>query len=194
MAWRSCFIITTRSSPQLWSGRSTTARSVMTSNGPLCWNKVVLFQFYLICGIALPKYGNQLRLEMFAAYAFFRKFSLRFSMNGIVKIGLEMTKLLGILEKFCSTVYMGHRVKQEGPPTSWWGSAKRDVTLPTATVVYNACYHLLRKRSCTTLYRLTATTIRHQPSRWDLSITTATKNNRSSENYVPRSEWGQPFA
>ena len=25
-------------------------------------------------------------------------------------------------------------------PTNWWGSAKRDVTRPTATVVYNACY------------------------------------------------------
>ena len=37
-------------------------------------------------------------------------------------------------------------------PTSWWGSPKREVTHPTATVVYyNACYHLLRKRSCITV-------------------------------------------
>ena len=28
-------------------------------------------------------------------------------------------------------------------PTNWWGTAKRDVTHPTATVVYNICYNLL---------------------------------------------------
>ena len=54
-------------------------------------------------------------------------------------------------------------------PTNWWGRAKLDVTHPTATVVYNACYRLFRKRSFITVYRLawagelTATTIRHQP-------------------------------
>ena len=41
-------------------------------------------------------------------------------------------------------------------PTNWWGSAKRDVTNPTATVVYNACYYLFPKRAC---IPLTATTI-----------------------------------
>ena len=34
------------------------------------------------------------------------------------------------------------------------GSAMRDVTHPTATVVYNACYHLFRKCSYTTVHRL----------------------------------------
>ena len=29
-------------------------------------------------------------------------------------------------------------------PTNWWGSAKRDVAHPTATVVYNTCYNLFR--------------------------------------------------
>ena len=40
-------------------------------------------------------------------------------------------------------------------PTNWWGSAKRDVSHPTATVVNNTCYHFFRKRSCVTLNRLT---------------------------------------
>ena len=31
-------------------------------------------------------------------------------------------------------------------PTNWWGSAKRVVTHPTMTVVYNTCYHLFRKK------------------------------------------------
>ena len=39
-------------------------------------------------------------------------------------------------------------------PTNRWGSAKCDVTRPTATVVYNACYHVFRKRSCITDYQL----------------------------------------
>ena len=39
-------------------------------------------------------------------------------------------------------------------PTNWWGSAKRDVTNPTATVVYNTCYHLFRKCSYMTVHRL----------------------------------------
>ena len=30
-------------------------------------------------------------------------------------------------------------------PASWRGSAKRDVTYPITTVVYNTCYHLFRK-------------------------------------------------
>ena len=31
-------------------------------------------------------------------------------------------------------------------PANWWGSAKRDVTHPTAvTVIYNTCYHLFQK-------------------------------------------------
>ena len=33
-------------------------------------------------------------------------------------------------------------------------SAKRDVSHPTATVVYNACYQFLQKRSCITVHRL----------------------------------------
>ena len=37
-------------------------------------------------------------------------------------------------------------------PTNWWGGAKRDVTHSTATVVYNACDHFLRKRSCITRF------------------------------------------
>ena len=37
-------------------------------------------------------------------------------------------------------------------PTNSWDSAKRDITHPTATVVYNACYHLFRKRSCIAVY------------------------------------------
>ena len=36
--------------------------------------------------------------------------------------------------------------KREGPPIGG-GSAKRDVTHPTATVAYDACYHLFRKRT-----------------------------------------------
>ena len=39
-------------------------------------------------------------------------------------------------------------------PTNWWGSAKRGVAHPTATVVYNVCYHLFRERSCITVHRL----------------------------------------
>ena len=39
-------------------------------------------------------------------------------------------------------------------PTNWWVSAKRAVTHPTATVVYNTCYHLFQKRPCMTLHRL----------------------------------------
>ena len=34
------------------------------------------------------------------------------------------------------------------------GSAKRDVTHPIATVIYNACYHLFRKHLCITVHRL----------------------------------------
>ena len=41
-------------------------------------------------------------------------------------------------------------------PSNWWDSSKCDVTQPTATVV-NACYHLLRKRSCNTVHRLALT-------------------------------------
>ena len=55
-------------------------------------------------------------------------------------------------------------------PTSWWGSAKRDVTHPTATVVYNTKYLLLlvpktfmHYHASTSMGKLTATTIRHQP-------------------------------
>ena len=39
-------------------------------------------------------------------------------------------------------------------PANWWISAKRDVIHPTVTVVYNACFHLFRKRSCITVCRL----------------------------------------
>ena len=35
-------------------------------------------------------------------------------------------------------------------PTNCRGNTKRDVAHPTATVVYNTCYHLFRKRSCIT--------------------------------------------
>ena len=45
---------------------------------------------------------------------------------------------------------------QESPPNGG-GSAKRDVTHPTATVVYNVSYHLFRKRSFTTVHRLACT-------------------------------------
>ena len=38
--------------------------------------------------------------------------------------------------------------------TNWWSSAKRDLTHLTATVVFNACYHLFRKRSCIPVHRL----------------------------------------
>ena len=31
--------------------------------------------------------------------------------------------------------------------------AKRDVMHPTATVIYNACYRLFRKRSCMTMHQ-----------------------------------------
>ena len=37
---------------------------------------------------------------------------------------------------------------------AWWGSAKRDVTHPTVTVIYNACYHLFQKHLCVTVCRL----------------------------------------
>ena len=45
-------------------------------------------------------------------------------------------------------------------PTNWWGSAnaKRDVTHHTTTVVYNACFHFLRKRSWITVDRDNNTT------------------------------------
>ena len=42
--------------------------------------------------------------------------------------------------------------KQEGLPICG-GSAKRDVTRPTATVVNNTCHNLFRKRSCITIGR-----------------------------------------
>ena len=45
-------------------------------------------------------------------------------------------------------------VKKTRRPTNWWGSAYCDVTHPTATVIYNACYHWFRKRSCITVHRL----------------------------------------
>ena len=53
-------------------------------------------------------------------------------------------------------------------PTNWLDSAKHDVTRPTATVVYNTCYHLFQKtfmrdRASTRMGELTATTIGHQP-------------------------------
>ena len=38
--------------------------------------------------------------------------------------------------------------------TNWWSNAKPDVTHPTATVVYDAGYHLFRKCSCIPMYRL----------------------------------------
>ena len=41
------------------------------------------------------------------------------------------------------------RLHKTGSHTYLWGSAKRDVTHPTATVVYNTYYHLFRKRSYT---------------------------------------------
>ena len=60
--------------------------------------------------------------------------------------------------------YLLVTINESRRPTSCCCCAKRDITHPTTTVVYNACYHLLRKRSCITLYRLTTTTVRHQPS------------------------------
>ena len=43
-----------------------------------------------------------------------------------------------------------HILAQEGPPIAG-GSAKRDNTHPTATVVYNVFYNLFRKRSLITV-------------------------------------------
>ena len=43
-------------------------------------------------------------------------------------------------------VSSAEKKKKTRNPTNWLGSAKRDVTYPIATVVYNICYHLFRKR------------------------------------------------
>ena len=51
---------------------------------------------------------------------------------------------------FCSSL----EGKSTRKPTNWWGSAKRDVTHPTATVIYNTCHHLFRKRSYLTVRHL----------------------------------------
>ena len=56
-----------------------------------------------------------------------------------------------------------HRIRVGRAETFWqqcwnkkahqlWGQCE---TRPTTTVVYNACYHLFRKRSCMTVHRLT---------------------------------------
>ena len=46
------------------------------------------------------------------------------------------------------------QVRETRKSTNWWGSLKRDVTHPTATFVYNTCYHLFRKRSCMAVHLL----------------------------------------
>ena len=47
-------------------------------------------------------------------------------------------------------------------PTNWWGQCKRDVTHPTATVVYNTSYHLFWKRSFVKWHRLACASWRRQ--------------------------------
>ena len=39
-------------------------------------------------------------------------------------------------------------------PTKWWCSTKSDKIHPRVTVVYNACYHLFRKRLCRQMHLL----------------------------------------
>ena len=65
--------------------------------------------------------------------------------------------------------FMLNRLNKTRRPTNWWGSAKRDVTHPTATVVYNACHHLFRNVPALPCIdsqlhgRIDRDSIRHQP-------------------------------
>ena len=44
--------------------------------------------------------------------------------------------------KVTTSVLQWTKSTQTRKPTNWWGNAKCDITHPTATGVYNICYHL----------------------------------------------------